>query len=217
MTRDTLFSQASDPMQIINEVKGVLAAVSPHFLAEDEKFKNAARNLIKSTSIIQPSAGEYLCALEELHGYQMLYIGWQGFQYNLDCFNSPVNALLLQGDFETLHRERRLHTLTSTHRANLTISSFHTGLKEHGLLDLTDDVNSYYATIETEGYKIAHYLGFLFADHFLPLVVPGYTSDSVLTNTYTMLLSRSMGFSLFALEREINRLFSRRINDEKQY
>lgn len=214
MTVDTLLNQVANPKQIMEKVKGMLAVVNPQFAKEDKKYRKAAQKLIESVSSTVPSAEEYLNALEECYGYELLYVCWQGFQYNLDCFHSPVNALLLQSDFETLHRERRLHTLIHTQHSRLTIDTFHRSLKEIGLLELTDDISSFYTVIETEGYKIAHYFGFLFADRFLPLVVPGYTPDSVLTNTYSMILSKATGFNLFSLENELYKAFFRRSDNE---
>ena len=113
-----------------------------------------------------------------------------------------------------LHRERRLHTLNHTEKAQLTISAFHAVLRENDLLELTDDISDFYATLESGGYKLAHYFGFLFADRFLPLVIPGYTPDSVITNTYSMVLSRATGFNLFAIENEAFNDFFRRAENE---
>lgn len=213
ITVKSFFNQVTDPKQILASVKEMLAAVNPQFAMEVQKYKQAAQMLLESVGNVHPSAEEYFAALEERYGYELLYIGWQGFQYNLDCFNAPVNAMMLNGDFEDLHRERRLHTLTSTKQADLTINAFHTALKENSLLDLTDAISSFYTTIETEGYKVAHYFGFLFADRFLPLVIPGYTPDSVLTNTYSMILSRATGFNLFALEGALYQGLSRRVEN----
>ena len=38
--------------------------------------------------------------------------------------------------------------------------------------------------LETVGYKLAHYFGFVFADHFLEHVIPGYYRDTVTTMQY---------------------------------
>lgn len=214
MTVDTFFDQVTNPKQILGKIKELLHSVNPQFSEEEKKYNKAARKLIKAVSNTIPSAEEYLAALEESYGYELLYICWQGFQYNLDCFNSPVNALLLQGDFETLHRERRLHTLPHVQEARMTVNAFYKALKEAGLLELTDEISEFYTAIEGDGYKVAHYIGFLFADRFLPLVIPGYAPDSVITNTYAVLLSRVTGFNLFALENEVYQEFFRRAENE---
>ena len=101
MTIDTFFNQATNPNQILAKIKELLNRVNPQFFEEEKKYNKAVLKLKKAIINTIPSAEEYLAALEESYGYELLYICWQGFQYNLDCFNSPVNALLLQGDFET--------------------------------------------------------------------------------------------------------------------
>lgn len=214
MTVESFFNQVTDLKQIVNKVKEMLRAVDPKFAEEEQNFQKAAKELMKTASSIVPSAEDYLAALEECYAYELLYICWQGFQYNLDCFVSPVNALLLQGDFEVLHRERRLHTLRHTEDARKKISEFHAAMRENNLLEATDDISNFYTMLESEGYKLAHYFGFLFADRFLPLVVPGYTPDSVITNTYSMILSRATGFNLFAIENVAYNEFFRRAENE---
>ena len=214
MTVESFFNQMTDTKQIAKRIKEMLKAVDPQFVEEEKKFQISVKKLKKVVGNLAPSAEEYLMALEECYAYELLYICWQGFQYNLDCFNSPVNALLLQSDLEMLHRERRLHTLGHTEDAQLKISAFHAVLRENNLLELTDGISDFYATLESGGYKLAHYFGFLFADRFLPLVIPGYTPDSVITNTYSMLLSRATGFNLFAIENEAFNDFFRRAENE---
>lgn len=214
LTVESLFNQVADPKQILASIQEILAEINPQFSAEEQKYRHAAKKLLTSVEGVSPSAVEYLEALEVRYGYELLYIGWQGFQFNLDCFNSPVNALMLNGDFEDLHRERRLHTLSHTHQLQEVINAFQDALKKSNRLELTDDISDFYCTIETEGYKIAHYFGFLFADRFLPLVVPGYTPYSVITNTYSLLLSKATGFNLFSIENEVYEKFFRRAEND---
>ena len=107
-----------------------------------------------------------------------------------------------------------MHTLSHTHQLQEVINAFQDALKKSNRLELTDDISDFYCTIETEGYKIAHYFGFLFADRFLPLVVPGYTPDSVITNTYSLLLSKATSFNLFSIENEVYEKFFRRAEND---
>lgn len=214
LTVESLFNQIANPKQILTSIKEILTEINPQFSAEEQKYRQAAKRLLESAEGVSPSAEEYLAALEVRYGYELLYIGWQGFQYNLDCFNAPVNALMLHGDFEDLHRERRIHTLSHTHQPQEVINTFHDALKKSNRLELTDDISDFYCTIETEGYKIAHYFGFLFADRFLPLVIPGYTPDSVITDTYSLILSKATGFNLFSIENEAYEKFFRRAENE---
>ena len=93
---------------------------------------------------------------------------------------------MLRGDYEELHRERRLGTLPMAIKSRETINAFYEVMREKygDKMDLTDGITSFYGYLETTGYKLAHYFGFRLADLFLPYVIPGYTDDSVNTMYY---------------------------------
>lgn len=133
---------------------------------------------------------------------ELIYIGWQGFQLNLEIFKNPVNALLLQGDYEDLNLERRLETLPTAKKARAVQCAFHEAMQDmpDEAKDLTDGVEEFYTYLETAGYKIAHYFGFRLADRFLTFVVPGYISDQVNTLQYSGGLQRYLKIDLDRME-----------------
>lgn len=199
----TVLRQVTDVKSIMQALKDTLREVDPAFPEVERKFLHTSENLEHELEDkIIPSAGEYLAAREEEFIMELIYIGWQGFQFNLDIFNNPVNALLLRGDFEDLHRERRLETLSSAGKARQVQNAFYTALKEmpEETQNLTDGVTEFYSYLETTGYKIAHYFGFRLADRFLPFVVPGYTDDSVNTLQYSGELKRYLQIDLDCME-----------------
>ena len=116
----------------------------------------------------------------------VIRIAWLGFQQNIDCFNNPVNTLFLKMDYEDFHRERRMGTLPQVQRALKTINAFHDVLRSlpEEKRNLTEGITSYISYLETAGYKLAHYFGFIFADEFLSHVIPGYCSDMATTLQY---------------------------------
>ena len=194
--------QLTDAAAIMQQLKETLREVDPSFRAEEERYEAACGVLIeKIGDSVTPSASDYLAALEAECAAALVYIGWQGFRLNLDIFESPVNALLLRGDFEDLHRERRLLTVPGVQEHNRTIHAFHDALRDrHDDQDLTDGISSFYTYLETNGYKLAHYFGFRLADGFLRHVIPGYTDDSVNTTLYKMALHDALGIDPDLLE-----------------
>ena len=189
--------QLTDAAAIIQELKETLREIDPSFRAEEERYEAACGVLIeKIGDSVTPSASDYLAAMEAECAAALVYIGWQGFRLNLDIFESPVNALMLRGDFEDLHRERRLPTVPGVQEHNRTIHAFHDALRDrHDDQELTDGISSFYTYLETTGYKLAHYFGFRLADGFLGHVIPGYTDDSVNTTLYKMALHDALGFN----------------------
>ena len=195
--------QMTDAKPIIQDLRDTLRTIDPQFPDAEESFNKAVAALEQELGDkISPTAGEYLAAMEEALAMELIYIGWQGFQLNLEIFKNPVNALLLQGDYEDLNLERRLETLPTTKKAREVQRVFHTAMQDlpDEVKNLVDGVEEFYTYLETSGYKIAHYFGFRLADRFLPFVVPGYISDQVNTLQYSGGLQRYLKIDLDRME-----------------
>ena len=181
-TVDTIIRQLTDPTTLLQEVRETLRTLDPDYPEEEQRFLQATVELEQEFG---PKAREYLAALEQEFTSDILFVGWQGFKLNLDCFTNPINKLLLREDFEDLHLEYQMPALPLAQAARHTINAFLDTLppeKHH----LTAGITSYYSYLQTTAYKLAHYFGFCLADQFLPFVVPGYISDSLLTDQYTL-------------------------------
>lgn len=203
-TVQTILGQLTDPKTIMAEIRETLRTIDPEFLDAEIKYLSAASNLEKELgNSITPSVSEFLTAEEEEFVAEIIYIGWQGFQLNMDIFNAPINAIMLRGDYEELHRERRLGTLPMAKKARDTINAFYKVLRENyrDKLDLTEDISGFYNYLQTSGYKIAHYFGFRLADLFLPYVIPGYIDDSVNTGYYRRTLQEYLDIDIDRLEK----------------
>lgn len=183
-TIQSIMTQLTDPAVLLREVRDTLRTLDPEYLEEETRYLQAAAALKQEVGdSISPSAGEYLAALDQEIASDILFVGWQGFRLNLECFTNPVNKLLLREDFEDLHLEHRMPTLPMAQSARRTIDAFLNALsseKHH----LTTGITSYHAYLQTTAYKLAHLFGFRLADHFLPHVLPGYVADNVLTAQY---------------------------------
>lgn len=202
-TIETVLRQMTDAKSIMQDLLETLREVDPEFLEIESKFLMASAKLERELGDkITPTTGEYLAAREEKFVMELIYIGWQGFQLNLDIFKNPVNALLLKGDFEDLHSERRLGTLDTAGKARQVQNAFYAALKEmpEETQNLTDGVTEFYSYLETTGYKVAHYFGFRLADRFLPFVIPGYTGDPVNMLQYSGELKRYLQIDLDRME-----------------
>ncbi len=203
-TVQTILGQLTDPKTIMAEIRETLRTIDPEFFDTEVKYLSAASNLEKELGdSITPSVGEFLSAKEEEFASEIIYIGWQGFQLNMDIFHAPINAIMLRGDYEELHRERRLGTLPMAEKARDTINAFYGMMRKsyREKLDLTEDITGFYSYLQTSGYKIAHYFGFRLADLFLPYVIPGYVDDSVNTGYYRRTLQEYLDIAIDRLEK----------------
>ena len=202
-TIDNVLQQMTAPKAILHELRETLRVIDPEFFEVEVKFLAASANLEKELgNTITPSVRDYLAAKEEEITAELIYIGWQGFQLNMDIFYNPINALLLQGDYEELLRERRLGTLPQAKKPREVLEAFHAEMRKlpEEKQALTEDITDFYSYIETTGYKVAHYFGFRLADHFLHYIIPGYTNDTVNTLQYSRQLKDYLQIDLDRLE-----------------
>ena len=99
-TVETVLHQMMDTKTMMLDLRDTLREIDPNFKEAECRYLEAAAELERELGDgIFPSAGEYLAAKERAFVMELIYIGWQGFQLNLDIFKHPVNALLLKGDY----------------------------------------------------------------------------------------------------------------------
>ena len=196
-TVKSVMTQLTDPKIVLQRVHDSLRKVDPHFAQEEAQYLASVEALERELGdSISPSVREYIDAKKKEITAELVYVGWLGFQQNLNCFQNPINAMFLRNDYEDFHQERRMHTLPEVKDALKTINAFYEAIRTlpKEKQDLTDGVTDYICYLETTGFKLAHYFGFLLADSFLEYVIPGYAPDPVITIQYTMGLRKYMQF-----------------------
>ena len=102
--------------QLLHQLKSTLAQYDPDYAEESLRYEQAKRSLPDST---------YPDALEAQFAAKLLYIAYQGFCWNLDCFQHPVNKLRLKTDYEDLHKEQQLSYLPEVIRMEKSIHAIY--------------------------------------------------------------------------------------------
>jgi hypothetical protein len=202
-TVKSVMSQLTDPKVVLQNVSDTLRRIDPNFLQEEQQYLRAVDALKEAVGdSVSPTASEYIAAREQEICAELIYVAWLGFQQNLECFQNPINTMFLKMDYEDFHRERRMHTLPEVQKALKTINAFYEVLRTlpEEKRNLTDGITDYMSYLETTGYKLAHYFGFILADQFLYHVVPGYVSDPVTKMQYRWDLQKYLQLDLKVLE-----------------
>lgn len=174
------------------ETESLLSGGKAKFLLASAALKKEVGNATT------PSTKEYLTAMEQKMVSDLIYVGWLGVQFNLDCFTNPINAMRLERDFEGIHREGRMSTLPMAQQAQRIIDDYNAVLPAHKRY-FTSDIIGFYTYLQTMGYKLAHYFGFQLANWFLRFVIPGYACDVVATSLYTNALRRYLDIDTLRL------------------
>ena len=169
--------------QLFQQLKSTLAQYAPDYAEEARQYEQAKDSLPDST---------YPDALETQFAAKLLYITYQGLCWNLDCFQQPVNKLRINTDYEDLHQEQQLSHLPEIIRLEKLI---HTAYEDFSPAqqEAAAQIGDYYAYLETVGFKIVHYWGFLWGNAFYSQVIPGYAPDSSFTSQYAHMIERDLG------------------------
>ena len=172
--------------QLLQELKTTLAQVDPAYAEEQLAYDQAAAHLPDYT---------FAEALETQFAAKLLYVTWQGFCWNLDCYRNPVNKLRLHTDYEELHGEYHFPALPQVRATEETI---HAAIQRFtpAQQELARQMEDYYAYLETVGFKLGHLWGFQRGNAFFPMVLPGYSPDWAFTSKYIQMVSKDIGLSI---------------------
>lgn len=203
LTVKTKLNQMTDVNYIMEWLMDTLRSIDPEFEREEAQFTQAIAYLTQEKEDVESKkVMEYRAAKEEELAMEIIYIGWEGFQLNMEIYKNPVTALMLREDDEDLHRERRLCTLPMTRKTRDVQSAFWAEEStfpedKKARLQIIDE---HYSYLQTAGYKLAHYFGFRLADHFLPYVIPGYISNPVYSFRYLRNMETNLQMDLSRIE-----------------
>ena len=199
----SLVNQLINPKFVMSKVKEILRKVDPDYEKEEQAFIAACATFEASLGeSVSFTAQDYLDALEKSFASDIVFAVGRGFKLNLDIYHNPVNALAFKLDYEDLHQERMMPLVPAAKKANMASYDYLEELRatHRDKLDLLDGINSFYSYLQTIGYKVAHYYGFVLADQLLPHLVPGYYADSAYVSTYGLILNKDIGVNVFNLK-----------------
>lgn len=177
-------------VSMITELSNWLVEKDLDFPPVQAAYQDAAKILVNQ---LGKEAEAFLSAQDQQIISDLRYSAYLGFQANLANFRcSSGNHFVAQGSDRFLH-EHIMYSLPGRVNYDTIIAAFQTRYGQSAEPQL-DAIQNYYIYLETVGPKLAHYWGYVFANHFLSLVEPGYVCDSAQTSIYTMELSRELGF-----------------------
>ena len=177
-------------VSMITELSNWLVEKDLDFPPVQAAYQDAAKILV---SQLGKEAEAFLSAQDQQIISDLRYSAYLGFQTNLVNFRCPGgNHFVAEGSDHFL-REHIMYSLPGRVSYDTIITAFQA---RHGQFaeSQLDAIQNYYIYLETVGPKLAHYWGYVFANHFLSLVEPGYVCDGAQTSIYTIELSRELGF-----------------------
>ena len=202
-TVKSIFTQVTDSKSVFQNIMDTLRTVDPSFEDEHRQYIHSVDTLMNSLRTEDSTkVMGYIAAKEKAFCSEMIYIAWLGFQQNIACFRNPINTEFLKLDYETIHRENSFQSLPNILSALSAINDFDCSLRSlpDDIQNIAMGITDFFSYLETVGYKLAHYFGFVFADRFLGYVIPGYAPDTATTMQYAMMLQEYLDFNLSLLD-----------------
>lgn len=202
-TVKSILTQVTDSELVFQNVMETLRTVDPSFEDEHRQYLHSVDTLMNSLRTEDSTkVMGYIAAKEKAFCSEMIYIAWLGFQQNIACFRNPINTEFLKLDYETIHRENSFQSLPNILSALSAINGFDCSLRSlpDDIQNIAMGITDFFSYLETVGYKLAHYFGFVFADRFLGYVIPGYAPDTATTMQYAMMLQEYLDFNLSLLD-----------------
>ena len=186
---EKMYSQFNTPEAMLNAMRLTLQEINPQHKQEQYAFEEGLRVLRECLDDAQESLLDaYLAEEERSMAEQLFYLFWKGVQQNYECFRNPVNAYFLKMDFEDFHQES-LMTAFFPRDYEDSGRKFVISIPEN-MRVLSEPITSYYAYLQTWGYKLSHYYGFNFGDTFLQRIIPGYRPNYVISIVYRSILEK---------------------------
>ena len=202
-TVKSILTQVTDSELVFQNVMETLRTVDPSFEEEHRQYLHSVDTLMNSLRTEDSTnVMGYIAAKEKAFCSEMIYIAWLGFQQNIACFRNPINTEFLKLDYETIHRENSFQSLPNILSALSAINDFDCSLRSlpDDIQNIAMGITDFFSYLETVGYKLAHYFGFVFADRFLGYVIPGYAPDTATTMQYAMMLQEYLDYNLSLLD-----------------
>ena len=202
-TVKSILTQVTDSELVFQNVMETLRTVDPSFEDEHRQYLHSVDTLMNSLRTEDSTkVMGYIAAKEKAFCSEMIYIAWLGFQQNIACFRNPINTEFLKLDYETIHRENSFQSLPKILSALSAINDFDCSLRSlpDDIQNIAMGITDFFSYLETVGYKLAHYFGFVFADRCLGYVIPGYAPDTATTMQYAMMLQEYLDFNLSLLD-----------------
>ena len=185
---DNILAQLTDIDAMLDATYEAIATLDPNYGEEMASYHESVQALSQAI----PNAEKYILALRQELASDLRCALWLGFRWNLECFHTPVNKLMLDTDFEELCQESRMHTLPEAQAALRKAQVFVHSVPE-GNRELLDPISDHYAYLKTWGYKLAFCEGFRLADNLLPHLIPAYVPDTMLSMRLEQKLWDSLG------------------------
>lgn len=179
---------------LLTDLTDLLRAKDKEFTETEAHYLHAVNTLrLKLSPLASPTLEKYLMAHEQDILSRMVCAGYLGYRVNLENFRHPIGIDFVHRDTVDYTRDHIIGRFPINEKAQAVIDAFLHALPEDCRL-LCDDIEKYFIHLECAAPKLAHYAGYIIANHLLPWMEPGYRPDDTQTSNFTIETLDYFGF-----------------------
>jgi len=127
----------------------------------------------------------------------MLFAGHLGFQANKDNFERNFRSPSQFDEPEEYLNESVMRRMPVSVQTTSKLRSVYETMTEEQKT-IYEALVSHFVLLEDHGTKLAHFYGYMLANHLLYKMIPGYAEDQSQTQRYTKKLSTYLGFDVLS-------------------
>ena len=191
-TIESILSQLSST-SFVEDLRKILREKDADFRPVENAFRDAMKDLASRIGL--QATKELIDAIEKQICSDLVYAAYLGFQDNLANFRNPIANQFTNLDYDTFLRLHVMQTMPCRADAETAEAVLREAFEED-LYTHEDAIRNYNVYLEVTGPKIAHFLGYQFANQLLPFFEPGYVADAAQSSMYALRFHHDFGFTI---------------------
>ena len=182
---------------LIEELKRYLSERCSDYAEAEKKYLRRVREFESTEENAETLINGIIIQHEKTITACMLFAGYRGFEANRDNFQKSKRSFSQFYEPEQYLNERVMKSMSIPVQTTIELRKAYGTMTEEQKT-MYEDLVSYFILLEDHGTKLAHFYGYMLANHLLYKMIPGYVVDQVQTQRYTKKLSTYLGFDVLS-------------------
>lgn len=182
---------------LIEELKRYLAERCSDYAEAEKKYLRRVREFESTEEHAEALINGIIMQREKTITACMLFAGYRGFEANKENFRKSKRSFSQFYEPEQYLNERIMRSMSIPVQTTIELRKTYETMTEEQK-NIYDDIISFFILLENHGTKLAHFYGYMLANHWLYKMIPGYTEDQFQTQRYTKELSSYLGFDVLS-------------------
>lgn len=192
---DFIFKQQFTDSFLIEELKKYLSERCSDYAEAEKEYLGRLREFESTEENANTLISSVIMQHEKSIAACMFFAGYRGFQANKENFEKNTQSFLQFDEPEQYLNERVMKSMPIPVQTTLELRKAYETMTEEQK-EMYEDIVNYFILLEDHGTKLAHFYGYMLANHLLYKMIPGYVEDQLQTQRYRNALSNYLGFEV---------------------